>query len=603
MRKVEVAGNKHYKDKTISSRLATAPPQGWLFKDYSAFDPVALQLDRRRIEAFYKERGFYAAKVTDVDVKLRGKDAVDVKFTVEEGPPTHVAAVEVTGTPANVDGRKVQKLIGIEKGERFVHPDYILAKEALLTDLVKRGYAHAEVDGRVEVDRDRRRATVMLRVDPGPLVKFGDVKVEGLKRIPKSAVLARIGWEKGETFDPVEVEATQGRLYQLGVFSVVRIDYAKEGRPEVADMTITVAEGTRHEIRVGGGVGLERERTEVHARAMWSKRGVLHPLAQLRLDARPGYTIRGTSGETGLSVEASATLEKEDFLLPRLRGSVQLAYDLEPREAYTYRGPRATLSLDRMIWFERLRAGVGYTIEQLTFTQVDPALAALDFQLDPYRLGFFTQHLMWDNRDVPLDATRGFYLALQLEEGGPYAGGEFEYIKATPDARAYVPLGKRLVAAGRARAGRMFTASDAESPLTQRYYGGGSSGHRGFGFRRLSPMIQSERGTLVPVGGTDLLETSFELRYQTFKFKENWVSVVAFVDGGDVTRKGDLQVGNLHWATGLGLRYDTIIGPIRIDVGYRLNRTEAAGEDGLMNPDPGSRFKRFAFHFSLGEAF
>ncbi len=612
MRKVDVSGNRHFKDKEITSVLATSPPQGLIFKDYAIFDPVALQLDRRRVEAFYKERGFFRARVVDTDVRPRGGNKVDVKFVVEEGEPTHLAAVEVQGAPANIDGRKIASKIGVGQGKRFDHPNYLIAKDTIQKELAKKGYAHAVVDGTVEVNRDTRRAVVKLQIDTGPVVRFGDLEVEGLERLPESAVRNRVGWDEGDVFDPIEIEKTQARLYALGTFSVVRVDFAKEGRPPVSDVTIHVKEGTRHEVRLGGGVGFERNRTEVHARAGYTKRGFLHPLATLRLDARPGYTLIGASGETGFSAEAVATLEKEDLWIPRLKGGVTLAYDFEPREAFTYRGPRAAINFERPLFHEHLRAYVGWSLQQLTFTRVDsaltdPAVAGMEWDLDPYRVGFYKQALAWDYRDKALDARKGYYLSVEIEEGGPFAGGTFGYTKVTPEGRLYVPITERLVWATRLRGGRMFGENQDNGPITQRYYGGGASLHRGFGYRRLSPMVElrdgNQAGQLAPIGGAEMVLGSAELRYDWFKWRDSWFGVTAFLDAGDVTEAGELKMGNLHYAAGLGLRYDTVIGPIRLDVGYRLNRWQVAGADGLDNPDPGSGFKRVAFHFSIGEAF
>jgi outer membrane translocation and assembly module TamA len=168
----------------------------------------------------------------------------------------------------------------------------------------------------------------------------------------------------------------------------------------------------------------------------------------------------------------------------------------------------------------------------------------------------------------------------------------------------YVPLSRRLVIAARATAGRFLLGEgDAETPVTRRYYGGGASGHRGFGYRRLSPMLRGEEG-LIPMGGVEMLESSIEARWAAFVWRGSWVSFVTFLDAGDVTHRNELELDDLHLAAGVGARYDTVIGPIRFDVGFRLNRWEAAGIEGLDNPDPGtSTWDRFAIHFSLGEAF
>src|SRR5262249_21747072 len=147
--------------------------------------------------------------------------------------------------------------VDLKLGERFQHPNYLLAKDALQQALIKKGYAHAEVNGVVEVNRLARTAIVRLDADPGPLCHFGKVTVEGVKSVPESAVLNRVTWDEGQTFDPVLLEATEGKLYQLGEFSAVKADYSHDGRPPVVDITIHVSESSKHELRVGAGVGVD----------------------------------------------------------------------------------------------------------------------------------------------------------------------------------------------------------------------------------------------------------------------------------------------------------------------------------------------------------
>jgi translocation and assembly module TamA len=149
------------------------------------------------------------------------------------------------------------------------------------------------------------------------------------------------------------------------------------------------------------------------------------------------------------------------------------------------------------------------------------------------------------------------------------------------------------VVASRARYGRIF----GDIPVTERYFSGGSTTQRGFGERRLAPSLVGDvDGTMrvVPIGGAELIEANLELRKGLMTIKGMRLGGVTFLDGGDVTEPGGVSIGNLHWAAGVGLRLFTPVGPVRADLGYRLNRT-GAGE-----PDPGSPF---AFHLSIGEAY
>jgi outer membrane translocation and assembly module TamA len=201
------------------------------------------------------------------------------------------------------------------------------------------------------------------------------------------------------------------------------------------------------------------------------------------------------------------------------------------------------------------------------------------------QLFWVDQQLAYDRRDDPLDARRGFYAEVRAEEGNGW-------IQVTPEARGYVPLGRRWVLAARLRGGRTLSG---ESPLTRRYFSGGGTSHRGFAFRRLAPWVETTEGERAPVGGQALVETSVEARIELLKVRGRWLGTVLFLDGGDVTeRASELSATNLHWAAGTGLRYDTPVGDLRLDFGWRLNRVTQA------DPDPD---RRWALHFSLGEAF
>jgi translocation and assembly module TamA len=219
-----------------------------------------------------------------------------------------------------------------------------------------------------------------------------------------------------------------------------------------------------------------------------------------------------------------------------------------------------------------------------------------------------------DLRDKPLGAHQGGYFGLSLEQGGEYAAGAFQYEKITPDVRGYAPLGSRVTLAGRFQFGQLFTQGAIGSPVTRRYYLGGPNSHRGFNYNRLSQQVPSGLPGVapLPIGGDQMVLMQVELRVDVLRLFGQWLSVAAFLDAGDVggpdcgsscgnlVTPGGVQWTDLHYAVGGGLRYRTVIGTIRFDLGVRLNRLTPFEPDGTPNPDPG---QRFAFHISVGEAF
>ena len=205
--------------------------------------------------------------------------------------------------------------------------------------------------------------------------------------------------------------------------------------------------------------------------------------------------------------------------------------------------------------------------------------------------------MSYDARDNPLNPTRGWYFSLQVEESSKFFGSNFAYVRASPEARGYLSLGTRTVLATRLRLASTYLVGQV-LPITQRYFAGGSSSQRGFAQQTLSPVLGGGNG--VPVGGESLAETNFEIRRFVYDWgsdddDSNDIAVVAFVDGADVTNKpAELFESQLHWATGMGLRWHTIVGTFRGDLGYRLNRT---GPNEIV---PGSTWEWF---INLGEAF
>jgi translocation and assembly module TamA len=194
-------------------------------------------------------------------------------------------------------------------------------------------------------------------------------------------------------------------------------------------------------------------------------------------------------------------------------------------------------------------------------------------------LSYLDGLVTWDRRDHPFDPRNGTYVSLDLQGGGGPLGGDFDYVRALPDARAYVSFGEenQLTLSGRLRAGELWpwSGNPDDSAVVTRFYAGGSISMRGFADRRLSPLllVLPAPGTpnvpvTVPIGGNGLIDDSFEARYSLTRT----LRVEAFVDFGQVTH-GRLTAGDIPhvlWAVGIGARLLTPVGPIRVDLARRL---------------------------------
>lgn len=342
--------------------------------------------------------------------------------------------------------------------------------------------------------------------------------------------------------------------------------------------------------------------------------------------------------------------------------SAAISYDVGVQYAYQYHGPSARLAASKSFWRDRIQASFSYNFQFLDFFATEDALSnssdgggTLFGFVDPYRLGYFQQQIALDLRNSPVDATRGLFAQVIAEQGGVYTGSAFSYQKIVPEVRVYYTLFDRLTLAARVQFGQIFVQGDLGSPITQRFYLGGPNSHRGFSFNRLSyqmcsgaaqtaqgptPVLRACRDVIdvpssdpdntpvqvgdkpirlrdvqrIPTGGDQLILGQLELRVRLLKLFGNWFSLTAFADVGDVApppglcaQTGctpgesleNLDFSRLHVAVGGGLRYRTVIGTIRFDLGVRVNHLDAV-EGSRENPDPG---QQIAYHISIGEAF
>lgn len=611
-------GNDEFSARTLRAKLVTEQTGWWPFAASKRLDVAALDLDVKRVSAFYADQGFFDARVIEKRVVPRaGKsDQVDVVLKIEEGKPTLIQRVEISGLADEVERRRATDITrseGVVPGVRFEYGSYDEARRRIVSALQDAGYAYVQVQGDVAVDRDLHQATVTYRVTSGPVVHFAATRLVGAGEIPEWKLRRRLSWNPGDRYDPDHITTTQGRLYDLGVFSTVRIELPPHPTP-APEVTVTVSPGKLHELRLGAGVGVDTLRQEVRLRGEWWFSNFLGGLRKLRLQVKPAWAVIPSitnPQRSGPVAEAQAQLTQPDLFGTSITGQATAGYDLMLTEGYAARGPRGNLGMRRSFWRDRVLGGVSWNLQFLDFYDIntdafDPNMTALGLGfVDPYRLAYTEEFVQLDLMDRMRAVGIGAFGSLRLEQGSPYLGGQFRYLVAVPELRVLVPLGKRVVLAGRGMVGGLWPAGTAasESPVTRRFRMGGPASHRGFSFGRLAPQIADQNGTPIPVGGDGQILLSAEVRVEIVQVAGGWVSLAPFFDAGDVTVHFDnLSLGRLHHAAGLAATYATPIGVVRAGAALRLNRLGGTVTPGLPveNPDPG---QRFAFHITIGEAF
>jgi outer membrane protein assembly complex protein YaeT len=586
----------------LKSSLATrentkVPVVGWQLpwgkKNY--FDRGRFDADLKRIEAFYSDRGYPDARVTDFDVKLNQKqDAVDVALTIDEGLPVKIAAVDFRGfeviPPQHLQQMKSQMPVVVGKARD--RQEVTAAHELAVNELRDHGYPYARVTTDENDGSDGKAATIVFTAEPGTVAHFGDVEIAGNNSVSNRVIQRQLTFKPGDLYRRSVVQDSQRRLYSMELFQFVNVESLNQElqRPDV-NTRVTVAEGKHQRLNFGVGYGTE-EKARVD--------GEYHHLNFFGGARSAGAHARWSSLDRGVRLD----FNQPYFFAPHLSlgGEGQRWYTYTPAYSSIVTGGKATLTHRESPKFSW---AVSMTSERNTSTidpkvLNDPKLYAdlIALGLDPTTgrqegtlsaVGFDLQRTTADN---VLNARRGYQLAFHTEEAGRLLPGTFNYYAMSVDGRHYIPVSNRLVIANRVQLGAINAAgSDPKQvPFAKKYFLGGATSIRGWGRYEVSPL----GGSGLPIGGNSMLAVSSEAR---LSFGGN-LGAVAFIDAGNVW-PGDweLHLNDLRYAVGPGLRYQTPVGPIRFDLGYQLNPIPGLLVNGSAQP------RRWRIHFSIGQAF
>ena len=565
----------------------------WGRKRY--FDRRAFEADLKRIEAFYRDRGFPDARVTSFDVMLNDtQDKVDIVVNISEGEPIRVAAVELRGFEVLPENDREALLEGLPlQRERPLDRQMELAsRERALNTLRDNGHPYAQVELKEEEVGPRQRR-IALEAMPGIPARFGNIEIVGQASVGEHVIRRQLTFAPGQVFTRREMRESQRKLYGLELFEFVNVESLEDRdlQPEEVPIRITVAEGKHRRVNVGVGYGTEEQ---ARVRLRWDHVNFFGGARNV------GFEGKWSSLDRGVRANYREPYFFSSHLSMNFEGQAWQA--AEPVYSLNQVGGRATLrhqANQQNFWTVSLTNEYQRsTIEREAledFTLRDELIALGLDPRDGQDRGTLSAVAFTINRNTTnnlLDARSGYMLNAQVEQAGKWLWGTYNYWSLTGEGRHYFSLGRRLVVANRLRFGGIqpFANNDANVPFYRRFFLGGATSVRGWGRFEVSPLS----GFGFPIGGHTMLEGSSEVRLPVW----GKLGAVAFVDYGNVWAKAwDMDVANLRYAVGPGLRYQTPIGPARIDVGYQVNPIEGL----RVNGEPQKR--RFRLHFSIGQAF
>lgn len=607
VRWIDGSSNFHIRNSMLQKQSPFGAYFTWWIEK-SLLDRGLLVDDGMRIEVWYAHRGYFDAEFLGWDiVTVRPKDdgtpdIVQIVGHIRSGEPSFVRDVSFSGLSMHpVLESKARSTIAQTDGEVFELALHELAIAETTSMLQDRGFARANVVGRVDAYPDEAAVDlsyVVTGVDE-PSV-FGEVEVLGASQVPIEIIENDVTILAGEPYRPSALADTQARIFALGTFSMVRVLPEISLDSNVVPVRVELTPAASRQLKLGVGLGLESGEQDGRLSSRYTDTNLMHKLWRLDVEAELGYKTFANLSSLSISslknIGSGAPFAFGDIsvtapLVFGTRWSFTQELELERgvEQASQFFRWQVMPSLSREFW-SRLTTTAGWRLERWQ-GDFDESLILPDGDSSgDYRISALVQTFLWDSRDNPLTTRRGDLIEVKLTEAGIATG--YRFASATADVRHYRPVRSIAGTLSGRLAGAIalpWGSGDlSDVPYPERFRSGGSTSVRGWTTDHLGPLV-CDSGECVGIGGDVRLEGNIQLRVPAI-----WgFDAVLFGDAGMVwSDVGEVDLSELEPSLGLGLRFETPVGPLRFDYAQRLLDTPA------FNSEP-----RFALHIGISEAF
>ncbi len=569
IRAIVFEGNTAFPPKRLR-KLIKLKQEGIFTK--TRFTKEQLQDDRNNLIAFYEREGFQNARITP-DIRFdQEKKWATLTFHIEEGAQTRIGSLAMKGIDRLTE-EHLKEAISLRPNNPYNKGVVREGARQILTAYSRQGYIDARVDSDVTFSEDQTRANIQYQVIEGDQVFLGSLSLKGNIKTKDEFLLREMMIQIGDPYDYEKILKSQQRLSQTGLFGGIRFDPARNPNdPRRQDMTLTVVERPRMALEVGPGyldeVGV-RGTLELSHRNLFgtgrkvSARAEGSPVEQkYSLNYKEprifSYDIDATLGTTYFFTER-ASFDEETFL-----GTIGIEKKLSPK----------------------LKGALSYQYETTETSNVRSETRLTANDEGRLVIGSINPSLIHDTRDDPFHPKTGTIHGITLRNAAQVFGSNVQFVKMSYQGSTFRSPTARITLAFSTRVGvaRQFGETTI-IPLRERFFLGGRSTVRGYRQDQLG--IEGEtRINGRSTGGNAMLIFNEELRLSVIKS----FGMVFFMDHGNVwSELDDITFGEMKSTIGIGLRYNTPVGPFRLDQGYKLDR-----EDGESASE---------LHFTLGHTF
>ena len=546
-----------------------------LLKKGKLYNPDLIESDKAILTEFYNALGYLNAVIDDVRIAVKDSRA-DIIMKIKEGAKTLIEGIEIKGA-IFISKKEIINAVRIKTGDPYNEVDISDARYKIIDLYSSSGF----IDSKVDIKREAGESAaggglkIIFEIDEGKLTLFGKTVISGNAETKNEVIKREMLYENGAPFNPSLLTKTRQRLYKIGLFTEVDVEpIEKEG--DVKNVHIRVKEGNAGVVEFGVGYGdYERFRGsfDVSYRNLFGMNRQLSFRTEVStLEQR--YIVNYTEPWfLGKPFPFKVLLIKEE----------RTEKTIETRETrYKLRRHTASVGFEKK-FSERVKGEIFYDFSLVKTFEVKPDVILTKEDVGTLAIAGIRPGIVYDTRDNPFDPRKGVLAGISVKTASGYLLSETDFVKAIVNGSAYKALSKNFVVAVSLKSGMsQGFEKTTELPLVERFFLGGRTTVRGYEQDTLGP--KGVNGS--PTGGNMFILTNLELRTDVAK----GFGLVTFLDGGNVwKKKSDVKLSDMKYTAGAGIRYNTPVGPLRVDYGHKLDREtgESKGE----------------VHFSIGHAF
>jgi len=510
-----------------------------IWKSNPTFESHEIKGFEEYLAKYAKGMGYYRVEVTSE------VDDDTIILNIKKNSPIKIDSI--------ILDKEFNKFSLLTRKERFRTTDFTATKRQIVDFLEQHGYPTYKMNAKAYVDLEEYKVDINISIDKGKKRFFSTTEINNSSKIDNKLIEEKIVYEDGDLYNVLKLEDSYENIYRLGVFEKISMEADFNESEGKAPISLILKEGKTKEFASNLGYDTED-----------GMRGGVHYI---------DHNFFGNLREfkTGLEVsqrgyKAYTSLYDPKIKLP-LVGRISFFNELEYAK-WDYDAYIEKLLVERVTFGKKLIGLEHYFGFQLEHSEIESGIPS--FLAGNYLINSLFYRVLIDERDSIIDAKNGYYTSLYIEKSMKQLGSQIDYLKLLAEAR-YIKEFYPMVFAFKLKAG---TISEKTPPF-KHFFTGGSLSNRGYEYRDLG-----QHAGKYPIGGLSMLDTSFESRYY---ITDNF-SFVSFIDSSKLSQEINDFSSQWYNSYGVGLRYLSVIGPLRLDIGY---------------PQEGG----FALHLGIGQVF